>query len=153
MCPEFADRFSGLHEQRLVIPKFAQGAHDRIERFPTSRGAACSAVNNKPIRIFGHVGIEIVHQTTQRRFLVPAFARKLRAVRRPDNIGSCHAVIRFRGAARLLPRPRESDRANEPARARRRCREKKCGPLPRMKFFFESRDAQLPHLCRRARDE
>jgi len=81
MCPEFPDRFSRLHKERLVIFKLAQRPDNRVERFPTSRGPACSAVNNKSIRIFGHVWIEIVHEHPHGSFLVPAFARKLRAVR------------------------------------------------------------------------
>src|SRR5947208_8865993 len=79
MCPEFPDRFSRLHKERLVIFKLAQRPDNRVERFPTSRGAACPAVNNKPIRIFGHVWIEIVHEHPHGRFLMPALAASLTA--------------------------------------------------------------------------
>ena len=45
--PEFPDRLSRLDEQCLVVLQLTQRSHNRIERFPASRGATGSAVNDQ----------------------------------------------------------------------------------------------------------
>jgi hypothetical protein len=48
--------------------------HNRVKRFPAPRRAPGAAVNDQPVRILRHLGIEIIHQHPQRGFLLPAFA-------------------------------------------------------------------------------
>src|SRR5437899_8823652 len=90
MCLEFADRFSRLHEKRLVIFELAQETHNRIERLPASGSASRSAVHNQLIWILRYVWIEIVHQHPHCSFLMPAFAGPLAAARRVDDSFSAH---------------------------------------------------------------
>ena len=93
MGSEFADRLSRLNQKRFVVFEFAQRANDCIESFPASRGATCSTVNDELIGIFCDFRIEIVHQHPHRRFLMPAFARALTAVRRVNDSLSTHKLF------------------------------------------------------------
>src|SRR6266498_5861966 len=70
--------------------EFAERVHDRVKRFPASRGAPSSAVNHKLIWILGDVWIEIVHQHPHGGFLMPAFAAALAAPRCMDSSFSAH---------------------------------------------------------------
>src|SRR3982751_5779445 len=82
MCAELADCLARLHEQRLVALEILERTHNRIECFPTARGATGTTVHDKPIRILGHVRIQIVHQHPHGCFLMPTFARELDPTRR-----------------------------------------------------------------------
>ena len=62
MCLEHADRFSGLHQQRLVIFELDQGFDDRIKAFPVSRSLANATIHDKLFRTLGNVRIEVVHE-------------------------------------------------------------------------------------------
>src|SRR5437016_2216060 len=90
MGPKFSNRFARLHEQRFVVLQIAQRTHDCVECFPAPRCPTGPAINNQLVRIFGDVGIEIVHQHPHGGFLVPAFATQLVAARRTDNSSSAH---------------------------------------------------------------
>ena len=74
---EHADRLAGLHQQRLVLVQRLQRRDDAVEILPGAGGAADAAVDHQFVRIFGNVGIEIVHQHAQRRFGHPALGVEL----------------------------------------------------------------------------
>ena len=78
---EDADRLAGLNEQRFVALERRQRPDDGVERRPAARRASRSAVDDQILRPFGDVGIEIVHQHPERRFLRPAFAGERGAAR------------------------------------------------------------------------
>jgi hypothetical protein len=79
-----------LHKERFVIFQIAQGSDNRVERLPAPGGATGSTVNDKSIRGFGHVWVEIVHQHPHGRFLMPAFAASLDAARCVNDSFSAH---------------------------------------------------------------
>ncbi len=74
MGPKHAHRLAGLHEQRLVVAQCAKRTTDRIERFPRSSGLARPAVDDQVIWPFGDLGVEVVHQHSQRGLLHPPLA-------------------------------------------------------------------------------
>jgi hypothetical protein len=82
---EDADGLARLHQQRLVVFEVAQRGDDRVERIPAARGLAGAAVDDEIVGTLGDVGIEIVHQHAQRRFLRPSLAGNGGASRRPDD--------------------------------------------------------------------
>ena len=49
-----------------------EGRDDRVERFPASRGAPGSAVDDQLVGLFGDVGIEVVLEHPEGGFLLPA---------------------------------------------------------------------------------
>ena len=83
---ENADGLAGLHEQRFVIFERAQRRDDRVIALPVARRFAAPAVDDQVFRLLGHLGIEVVHQHAQRRFLLPAFAGNGRAAGRADGL-------------------------------------------------------------------
>jgi hypothetical protein len=108
MGAEDADRFAALDEQRFIVLQVAQLADDRIEGVPRTRGFAGAAVHDEVVRPLRDVGVEVVHEHAQCRFLDPAVGAQLAASRRPDHaapIRNCHvrsivpaATVRARGA-------------------------------------------------------
>ena len=84
------DGLAALNDQRLVVLQPAQGADDRVEGLPGTRGAPVTAVNDEVVRTFGDLRIEVVHQHPQRGFLRPADAGKLRSARRPNGARTGH---------------------------------------------------------------
>src|SRR5206468_13102077 len=74
-----ADRLPALNQQRLVVLQRPQRRHDRVERFPVAGRLSRSAIHDEILRTLGDVGIKIVHQHAQRRFLLPPLARERRA--------------------------------------------------------------------------
>ena len=74
MSLEFADRFAGLNEKRLVIFQVAQRAHHGVETFPISRRSSGAAINDQSVRRLRDFRIEIVHKHAHGGFLVPTFA-------------------------------------------------------------------------------
>ena len=80
---EHRHRLAALHQQRLVVGQRLQRAHNRVEGFPGTRGAAGTTVHHEIIRAFGDVGIEIVHQHAERRLLLPSTTLHRTAARRP----------------------------------------------------------------------
>ena len=85
MCRKDADRLAGLNQQRLVVLERGQRAHDGFERLPVSRRFSRAAVDDEVVGTFGDVGVEIVHEHPQRRFLRPAFAGQRHASRRAND--------------------------------------------------------------------
>ena len=73
MGAKYADRFAGLHQQRLVALQPLQGRDDAVETLPIARRAADAAIDHELAGLFRHVGIEIVHQHAHRRFGEPGF--------------------------------------------------------------------------------
>ena len=57
-----ADRFTGLHAQRLIGFKRGEGCDDAIKTLPIARGAADAAIDHELVRPLGHFGVEVVHQ-------------------------------------------------------------------------------------------
>ena len=86
--PEDGDRLARLDEQRLVVGQAAQLADDRVERFPAASRPARAAVHDERVGVLGDLGVEVVHQHPEGRFLAPAAAGQLRAAGRPDRTRS-----------------------------------------------------------------
>ena len=84
MCAKDSNRFSRLHQQRLIVLQLMQRPNNRVERFPIARSFTRATVDDQFIRLLCHFGIEIVHQTAQRCFLMPAFAVEFGAAGRTD---------------------------------------------------------------------
>ena len=84
------DRFSRLHEQRLVIRETLERADNRLEAAPIPRGAARSAINDQVLRLLCHLRIEIVHEHPERCLLMPPFAADCGATRGSDGHVSAH---------------------------------------------------------------
>ena len=95
---ENADRLAGLHEQRFVVFERAQRRDDRVKAFPVARRLAAPAVDDQVFRLLGDLGVEVVHQHAQRRFLLPAFAGDGRAARRAHGLVAGCRLLR-----RVLP--------------------------------------------------
>ncbi len=93
VCPQHAHWLAGLDQQGLVVRQPAQLVHDRVERLPTARCAAGSAVDDEVIGALRDLGIEVVHEHPERGFLAPAAATQ-------------------RGTARGTNGPRTRDRAH-----------------------------------------
>ncbi len=58
---EYADRFARLHQQGFVVFQFGEGGNYRVITGPVTRRAANPAIHHQLVRIFRHVGIEVVH--------------------------------------------------------------------------------------------
>ena len=82
------DRLAGLDEQRLVVAEPSKLADDRVEGRPAAGGAPGPAVDDEVVRVLGDLGIEVVHEHPQDRFLLPAAAGQLGAAGRPDGPGA-----------------------------------------------------------------
>src|SRR3984885_3007436 len=85
MSAEHAHRFSGLHQQCLVVFERAQATHDGVERGPVPRGTPGAAVDEQLVRLFRNLGMETIHEHPERGLLMPAFAGDFAAPRRADN--------------------------------------------------------------------
>ncbi len=79
--PEDAHRLAGLDEKRLLGPELSQARDDRVISSPAARRLASAPVDDQLVGMLGDIGVEVVHQHAHRRFLRPAFARELAAVR------------------------------------------------------------------------
>ncbi len=76
MRAEDADGFSGLNEECLVAVQVFERAHDGVERFPRPRRFPRASVDNEILGALGDIGIQVVQEHSQRRFLAPASARQ-----------------------------------------------------------------------------
>ena len=65
---KYAHRFARLHQQGFIIIQIAQGGDDFIKILPRARGAADAAIHHQFMRVFGHIGMQVVHQHPHRRF-------------------------------------------------------------------------------------
>ena len=81
---EHADRLAGLDEQGLVLIEALQGPDDRRVGVPAPGGAAGPAVHDELVGVFGHLGVEVVHQHAHRALGGPALAAELGAAGRVD---------------------------------------------------------------------
>src|SRR5581483_9416137 len=81
---ENSDRFSGLHQQSLVVRQRFQRRHDRVIAIPVPGSLAGSAIYHQVLRTLRNLLVEIVHQHPHGRLLRPAFARQARATRCAD---------------------------------------------------------------------
>ncbi len=84
MRAEHRDGLSRLDDERLVVLETLERIDDRFEGFPAARRATGSAVDDQLVGSFRNLGIEVVHQHAQCRFLRPSFAGPRRAARRAD---------------------------------------------------------------------
>ncbi len=70
---EHANRLARLHQQGFVVVERLERGDDAVEIVPCAGSAANAAIDHQFMRTLGHIGVEIVHQHTQRRFGQPAF--------------------------------------------------------------------------------
>ena len=75
--PHDADRLARLDEERLVGLQPAELANDRIEGGPAAGRATGPAVDHEVVGVLGDLGVEVVHEHPQGRFLLPAAAGQL----------------------------------------------------------------------------
>jgi hypothetical protein len=103
-----ADRPAGLHEHGLVLLQAAQGAHHGVEGVPVAGGLAAAPVDDELVGVLGDLGVEVVLQHPQRRFLLPSLSAQLRAARRADRPRSRHraSLLVVAIGRREGPRPR-----------------------------------------------
>ncbi len=85
-----ADRAAGLDEHRLVLLEPAQGADHGVEGVPVAGGLAGAPVHDEFVGVLGHLGVEVVLEHAQRRFLLPSLSAQFRTARRADRPRSRH---------------------------------------------------------------
>ena len=73
MCAEHAHRLARLHQQGFIVVQRLQRGDDAVEIFPRPGGAADAAVDHQLMRVFGDIGMQVVHQHPHGRFGQPAF--------------------------------------------------------------------------------
>ena len=76
---EHADRLAGLDEQGLVVLQVLERRDDRRVGVPAPGGTAGAAVHDELVGVFGHLGVEVVHQHPHRALGGPALAAALGA--------------------------------------------------------------------------
>ena len=86
--PHDPDRLPGLNQERLVGLEPAKLANDRIEGGPAANRSTGPAVDNEVVGVLGDLRIEVVHEHSQDRFLLPAAAAELSAARGADRTGT-----------------------------------------------------------------
>ena len=79
-----ADRFARLDEHRFVALERGERAQHRPVRIPRAGGAPGAAVDDEPVGVLGHLGVEVVLQHPVRSLLRPAPAGQVRATRCSD---------------------------------------------------------------------
>jgi hypothetical protein len=77
--------FAGLDQQCLIAAERSQRADDGVKRRPRPRGLARAAIDDQILRPLGDLGIQVVHQHPQRRFLLPTAARDDASAWRADH--------------------------------------------------------------------
>ena len=58
---KYANRLTGLHQQRLIAFQVFQRLHDSVIAFPVTRRATNTAVDHQLMWVLGNIGIEVVH--------------------------------------------------------------------------------------------
>ena len=89
---EHANRFAGLDQHRLVVLEFLQGSDQRVEGLPAPSSATGAPVDDQVVRTLGDVRVEVVHQHSHGRLLLPPLAGEGGARWCSDRSGSAHAV-------------------------------------------------------------
>ena len=79
-----ADRLARLDEHRLVVLERGERAQHRPVRVPRTGGATGAAVDDEPVGVLGHLGIEVVLQHPIGRLLRPASTGQVGPARRAD---------------------------------------------------------------------
>ena len=98
---QHADRLAALHQQRLVVRRAASERSTMASKQSQLRAALPdAAVDDQVVGVLGHLGIEVVHEHPQRRFLDPALAVQLGAAGSTDGFGN---IGTFFGQWRLGP--------------------------------------------------
>ncbi len=92
---EHAHGLARLHEEGFVVREVQQRAHDGVEAVPIARCPSRSAVDHEPVGVLGVLGIEVVAEHAQGRFLQPPPAGDRPAARRPHRPGAAapHAQV------------------------------------------------------------
>ena len=114
-----ADGLAALDQEGLVVGQRPQLADDRIERVPAARRPASPAIDDEVVGILGHLGVEVVHEHPQGRFLRPAATGQLGASRGPDWPRAAGLVGSWLGHGRQATpsgRPRSAPRSAAPRR-------------------------------------
>ena len=83
--PEHADGFAGGNQQSLVVLQPLEFPHDGVEAGPVAGRLARAPVNHQLLRALGDLGIEVVHEHPQSRFLRPPFGPQHAAARRANH--------------------------------------------------------------------
>ena len=73
------DGFARLHDQRFIRFQITQTSTDAVKILPCAGRTADAAVDHQFMRVFGHIGVQVVHQHPQGGFGQPRFGRKLSA--------------------------------------------------------------------------
>jgi hypothetical protein len=123
------DRLARLHDQRLVRFEVLQRGDDAVEILPGPGGAADAAIDHQLMRVFGHVGVQVVHQHPHRGLGLPALGGDFGAGRRVDVAGVVAGVRHGSGSffggprGRFAPRtPRGYLETDDQARSGKVCR-------------------------------
>ena len=58
---ENAHRLAGLDQQGFVAFQVLQRLHDSVIAFPVARCATNTAIDHQLVRVFGDIGIEVIH--------------------------------------------------------------------------------------------
>ncbi len=74
---KYPDRFTGLHEESLVVVEVFKRCHDPVEIIPRARSPADAAINHQLMGTFGNIGMQVVHQHPHRCLGHPAFCADL----------------------------------------------------------------------------
>ena len=111
--PDDPDRLAGLDEQRLVVGEAPELADDGVEGVPAAGRATGPAVDDEVVRVLGDLGVQVVHEHPQDRFLLPAATGQLRPAGRPDGSRPVGDVVRLRAC----PKPTRGGRPRSARRA------------------------------------
>ena len=106
------DGFARLHDQRLIRLQIAQPGADAVEILPGPRRPANAAVDHQFMRVFGHIGMQVVHQHPQGRLGQPGLGADLGAGGGVDVAGVMarighHGLTMWEGAAGRHPPARQ----------------------------------------------
>ena len=71
----------------------AERLEDRVERFPIARGFSAPAIDDKIIRLFRDLRVEIILDHAIRGFAEPVLAGEISSARRADSSGSRHDIV------------------------------------------------------------
>ena len=99
---EDAHGLARLHQKRLVVVQGLEGGDDLVEILPRAGGAADAPVHHQFMGVFGHVGMQVVHQHPHWRLGHPAFCGDRGAGRGIDVAGvmAGHGVLTAAGGLR-----------------------------------------------------
>ena len=84
-----SNRLARLDQQSFLIAELLQFANDGVKALPVARGLANASVDNKVRGPLGNLGVEVVHQTAEGGFLLPALATQRVAAGGADRRSHC----------------------------------------------------------------